>query len=121
MMYSRNYYPFIHKPSGFNSQQNSKYYRPSKYGNTERDKSQYTRPQNFNNIGNSSNYSKNDNSNNVTEDTASTSNMYEQYFEIFGMKLYFDDLLILALIFFLYKEDVKDSSLFIILFLLLLG
>lgn len=120
-MYPRNYYPFIHNPSSFNSQQSSKYYRPSNYNETERNKSQYTRPQNFNNVGNYDNHIKDDNCNNITEDTASSPNMYEQYFEIFGMKLYFDDLLILALIFFLYKEDVKDSSLFIILFLLLLG
>lgn len=48
-------------------------------------------------------------------------NYYEQYFEIFGIKLYFDDLLILALLFFLYKEEVQDNTLFIILLLLLLN
>lgn len=42
-------------------------------------------------------------------------------FEIFGIKLYFDDLLILALLFFLYKEECTDDSLFIILVLLLLS
>lgn len=41
-------------------------------------------------------------------------------FEIFGIKLYFDDLLIIALLFFLYKEECTDDSLFIILILLLL-
>ena len=46
---------------------------------------------------------------------------YEQFFEIFGIKLFFDDLLILALLFFLYKEDVNDSYLFIVLFMLLLS
>lgn len=46
---------------------------------------------------------------------------YDQYFEIFGLKLYFDDLLILILLFFLYKEDVKDNYLYIVLFLLLLS
>jgi hypothetical protein len=44
-----------------------------------------------------------------------------QFFEIFGMKLYFDDLLIIGLLFFLYTEDVKDQYLFIALILLLLS
>lgn len=42
-------------------------------------------------------------------------------FEIFGIKLFFDDILIICLIFFLYKEEVKDQSLFISLILLLLS
>ncbi|MCI8519259.1 MAG: hypothetical protein HFJ51_04125 [Clostridia bacterium] len=42
-------------------------------------------------------------------------------FEIFGIKLYFDDILIVALIFFLYNEGVQDSFLFIALVLLLLS
>lgn len=39
--------------------------------------------------------------------------------EIFGMELYLDDIIILCLIFFLYKEGVQDEMLFIILILLL--
>lgn len=42
-------------------------------------------------------------------------------FEIFGLKLYFDDLLLICLIFFLYNEGVKDQFLFIALILLLLS
>lgn len=45
----------------------------------------------------------------------------EQCFEIFGIKLHFDDLLIIALLFFLYQEDVKDTYLYIALILLLLS
>ena len=45
----------------------------------------------------------------------------EKYFEILGIKLYNDDILLLCLIFFLYKEDVKDPYLFIALILLLLS
>ena len=41
--------------------------------------------------------------------------------EISGRKLYLDDLIILSLLFFLYKEDVKDDMLFILLILLLIG
>ncbi len=42
-------------------------------------------------------------------------------FEILGIRLYSDDLILLALLFFLYKEEVKDPSLFISLILLLLS
>ncbi len=40
-------------------------------------------------------------------------------FEIFGIKLYSDDLIILAVLFLLYEQNVKDEMLYIILFLLL--
>lgn len=42
-------------------------------------------------------------------------------FQIFGINLYFDDILIVCLIFFLYQEGVKDEGLFIALILLLLS
>ena len=42
-------------------------------------------------------------------------------FEIFGIKLHFDDILLICLIFFLYNEGVKDEFLFIVLVLLLLS
>lgn len=45
----------------------------------------------------------------------------EPAFEIFGIKLYFDDILIIALIFFLYNEGVRDNFLFISLILILLS
>lgn len=41
-------------------------------------------------------------------------------FEIFGLKIYLDDALIVCLLFFLYQEHVQDEGLFIILILLLL-
>ena len=40
-------------------------------------------------------------------------------FEILGIKLYLDDLIILGILFFLYQQNVKDEMLYIILFLLL--
>ena len=40
--------------------------------------------------------------------------------EILGISLYLDDLIILGLLFFLYKEEVHDEMLFLILILLLL-
>lgn len=41
--------------------------------------------------------------------------------DLFGLKLYFDDVLILSLLFFLYKENVKDEGLFLALVLLLIS
>ena len=43
------------------------------------------------------------------------------WLDLFGIKLYFDDVLILSLLFFLYKEEVKDESLFLALVLLLIS
>ena len=42
-------------------------------------------------------------------------------FEVFGIKLHYDDILLIFLIFFLYNEGVKDEFLFIALVLLLLS
>lgn len=45
----------------------------------------------------------------------------EILFEIFGLKLYYDDILLICLIFFLYQEGVQDQYLFFALVLLLLS
>ena len=50
-----------------------------------------------------------------------SSNFNEPIIEIFGIKLYLDDLIILSILFFLYKEGVQDELLFISLILLLLS
>ncbi len=42
-------------------------------------------------------------------------------FNFFGLKLYFDDILLICLIFFLYNEGTKDDDLLIVLILLLLS
>lgn len=42
-------------------------------------------------------------------------------FEIFGIQLYLDDIIILGLLFFLYQEGVQDQMLYIALILLLIG
>ena len=47
-------------------------------------------------------------------------NIEDPIFEIFGIELYLDDIIILGLLFFLYKEGVQDELLFITLILLLL-
>lgn len=43
------------------------------------------------------------------------------WFDLFGIKLFFDDVLIISLLFFLYKEQVKDEGLFLALLLLLIS
>lgn len=48
-------------------------------------------------------------------------NEENSFFEILGMKLYFDDILLICLILFLYNEEVKDYSLFLSLILLLMS
>ena len=45
----------------------------------------------------------------------------EPIIEILGIKLFLDDIIILGLLFILYKEEVKDEMLFISLILLLLS
>lgn len=55
------------------------------------------------------------------ERKAETDKEEEVLFEILGIKLHSDDILLLCLIFFLYNEGVKDEFLFIALILLLLS
>ncbi len=49
------------------------------------------------------------------------SNLSSPILNIFGKALYYDDILLICIIFFLYKEEVKDESLFVALILLLLN
>lgn len=44
----------------------------------------------------------------------------EPILEILGLKLYLDDLIIIGILFLLYKEDVQDEMLFLALILLLI-
>lgn len=47
--------------------------------------------------------------------------MEEPIFEVLGIELYLDDIIILGLLFFLYQEGVQDEMLYIALILLLLS
>ena len=51
----------------------------------------------------------------------SNSNNLNYMFDLFGLEIFFDDILILSLLFFLYSEGVKDDMLFISLLLLLIS
>lgn len=58
----------------------------------------------------------------LNERTLKNSNRSESsFFEILGLKLYYDDILLICLIFFLYKENVKDNYLLLALVMLLLS
>lgn len=54
-----------------------------------------------------------------TINSRSYSESDQAIFEIFGIKLYLDDLIIIGLLFFLYQQNVNDEMLYVILFLLL--
>lgn len=50
-----------------------------------------------------------------------TDSQVKPIFEIFGLKLFMDDILILCLLYFLYEENVKDELLFLVLLMLLIS
>lgn len=91
----------------------------------------YRYPQNHNNISYKKNFSENISAtkkekvfDNFVEDKQKASEYVdssEAFFELFGLKLYFDDVLIICILFFLYTEKVKNDELFICLILLLLS
>ena len=51
----------------------------------------------------------------------SEKNKDEFLFEIFGIKIFFDDVLIICILLFLYEEKIEDHLLYIALILLLLS
>ena len=59
--------------------------------------------------------------NTKAEKNKSNKNNNDFLFDLFGLKIYYDDVLLISLIYFLYSEGVKDDGLFIVLILLLLS
>lgn len=110
---------------------NSPFISPfSRYSQYKNQSNYYNNLHNYNSIE-SNQYNSNNNyiehekpcpnpkqNDNSTEDEK---NKTREFFEILGIKLYFDDILLLCLIFFLYNEDVHDDMLFMALILLLLS
>ena len=80
----------------------------------------YKYPHNPINQSNSSNLKLKPEKKEHKEKASELNEASEAFFEIFGLKLYFDDILIMCILFFLYTEKVKDEELFICLILLLL-
>lgn len=102
-------YPFL--ASQFARHPRSKVYYPSSYTKTNSVGHSLTPGESKKNILHSEKKSTSSDVNRTDE---------KEVFEIFGIKLYFDDILLICLIFFLYNEGIQDQFLFIILILLLL-
>ena len=108
-------YPYYNNSSSYNSTNNNNSNSNNKpcennksYNSKEKSESNsFSKLNKINSNNNSTNCSDEDTENPM--------------FEIFGIKLFFDDILLIALIFFLYTEGVKDQNLFISLVLLLLS
>lgn len=66
-------------------------------------------------------YKYNNNFAHINLESLFNSDLEHPIVEFLGIKLYLDDLIILGLLFFLYKEDVHDEILFCILLLLLIS
>ena len=71
---------------------------------------------------NNFNYNKNQGKKNPEPpDCNKSSEDSDYFFEIFGLRLHFDDVLIICILLFLYNEKVQDEELFLCLILLLLS
>ena len=108
-------YPFFYNPNYYNKFYNQKGYKPTEPSILQNKTVENTSTNLDNNINCSSNTNKQNtsiNDNNISQD---------YFFELFGLKLYSDDVLLMCLIFFLYEEGVKDDELFLSLILLLLS
>lgn len=90
------------------------------YNNSFRNKGQNTNKNN-DNINKNNYYNANQYKLDTNLSNNNFQNSNEEFFDFFGIRLASDDLLILALLFFLYKEEVKDPYLYISLILLLLS
>lgn len=65
------------------------------------------------------NQEKDDQKSSITNSRKISNTTDQAIFEIFGIKLYLDDLIILGVLYFLYQQNVHDEMLYLILFLLL--
>lgn len=96
------------------------YHRPSRYGYYYSPSKQPPAKNYVTNVGATSSHPQNSAIPDKKEETSSN-NEDSPLFQIFGLNLYFDDILLVCLIFFLYQEGVKDEGLFLALILLLLS
>ncbi|MCI8620913.1 MAG: hypothetical protein HFJ50_03870 [Clostridia bacterium] len=121
--------PFFRRPYYYQN------YTRNRYGQVSQNEVSYSQKtnqnlksnQNLNSRGgqNKNNFYQEEMKETKTQNSRITKNQIEEQsdpiFEIFGIKLYFDDILIVSLLFFLYSEGVEDNLLFIALILLLLS
>jgi len=113
----------LHNFDKFSSKSVQKPYTPSNFSNNF--SGNFNSNSSFGNssFGNSSfgNLHFDENSASKEPEVNNDVHFYDECFEILGLKLHFDDLLIMCILFFLYQEEVKDSYLYIALILLLLS
>lgn len=114
MMFS---YPYF-KPPYYNRYSRYGYYYPNTpyYSNTSNNQSIHTK-----NPYNDTVYTEKVPKPKIEKNETSHKTEDSPLFQIFGIDLYYDDILLVCLIFFLYQEGVKDEGLFIALILLLLS
>ena len=91
---------------------NSNLHTPNYYNNIKKTSSATNNTENINNKNVLLDYTNKKNNSKKQNDN--------YFFELFGLKLYSDDILLMSLIFFLYQEGIKDDELFLSLILLLL-
>ena len=123
--YYNRYYPHYHKNSGeFQNRNNIVNYQQEgekgQEGSIVKDVNN-NKEIRENLINNKKRTSKNNSFANINISALLDSEINTPIIELFGIKLYLDDLIIIGLLFFLYKEDVQDEILFGILLLLLLS
>ncbi len=125
-----NFYP-QQMPNSSNIQKayskNNVQYRPHSQGNEFNNVSSQNNRKNskFNSTDNKSsksNYRDLNSKNKYTNSsTANSQEPYSPIFNLLGLNIYFDDILIVCILFFLYNEHVDDPFLFITLILLLMS
>ena len=118
----------MHSNSNMMNKQYYKQYCQEQYKKQYNEPIQHTNihnTQQFNQVSDQQNSSKSNqqyNQDNLFESLLPTFfNTNEPIFEIFGLKIFFDDILIICILFFLYEEGIKDEYLFIALIFLLLN
>ncbi len=118
-------YPYYSYGNVNNTNSNFSYLGHTSNSNLVHNKKNNVYDENTNNYNknqeNINNKGCNNTTNNLKNENTSTPNPDSPLFQLFGINLYFDDILLICLIWFLYNEGVKDEELFIALILLLLS
>lgn len=111
MMFNYPYmnFPYYRRYPNYYNKSNSSYYRKNCNSYNEEKKE------------NSCQINDKCNNINISQKKENSEDETSEFIEIFGIKLFFDDILLICLIFFLYSEGIKDQYLFISLILLLLS
>lgn len=118
--YYYNYYPGYPKNTSSSTSQNVNINNATNNSIDIRNKSlKNTQYSNMQTNKNASITTKENFSSNTSNSRFSNSKEDVPIFEILGIKLFLDDIIILCILFFLYQEKVHDEMLYIILFLLL--